>query len=32
MTVDPHDGLKKKALRQQALLRILEKTGYASVE
>ena len=32
MTVDSHDGLKKKALRQQALLRILEKTGYASVE
>jgi DeoR family glycerol-3-phosphate regulon repressor len=32
MTVDSHDGLTKKALRQQALLRILEKTGYASVE
>ena len=26
------DGLNKKTLRQQALLRILEKTGYASVE
>jgi DeoR family glycerol-3-phosphate regulon repressor len=32
MTIASHDGLKKKALRQQALLRILEKTGYASVE
>jgi len=26
------NGLKKKVLRQQALLRILERTGYASVE
>jgi DeoR family glycerol-3-phosphate regulon repressor len=26
------DGLKKKTLRQQAVLRLLENTGYASVE